>query len=127
MKSEVWLYAAAGYNVALALFHVGFWRMFRWQDELPKLHPVNRGVMQVLNLMLMFVLVLLSALLVLNAAEIPASRLGRSLLAGMVLLWIVRAALQFPFWRSQPASTNGALTMLFLAGAGLHALAFPAE
>lgn len=127
MNSSAWLYAAAGYNVALALFHLGFWRIFRWKDELPKLHPVNQGVMQVMNLMLMFVFVMLSALLVLNAAEIPGSRLGRSLLAGMMLFWIVRAALQFPFWRSQPAATNGAFTMLFLAGAGLHALAFPTE
>jgi hypothetical protein len=125
MNSHPWLYAAAGYNVALALFHLGFWRMFRWREELPKLHPVNQGVMQVMNLMLAFVFLVFSALLVLNAAEMTGSRLGRSLLAGMMLFWLVRAALQFPFWRSQPAATNAAFTVLFLLGAGLHALAFP--
>lgn len=125
MKSQLWLYAAAGYNVALALFHVGFWRMFRWKDELPKLHPVNQGVMQVMNLMLVFVFLMLTAVLVLNAGEIGGSRLGRSLLGGMMLFWLVRAALQPVFWRTQPAATNAAFVILFLLGAGLHALAFP--
>lgn len=127
MKPQMWLYAAAGYNVALAAFHLGFWRLFRWKEELPKLHPVNQGVMQVMNLMLAFTFLLLSALLVLNAAEIPGSRLGRSLLAGLMGFWLLRAALQFPFWRGQPGAINGAFTMLFLFGAGLHALAFPVE
>lgn len=127
MNPSAWLYAAAGYNVALAVFHLGFWRLFRWKEELPKLHPVNRGAMQVMNLMLVFVFLLLTALLVLNAGELAGSRLGRGLLGGMVLFWLVRAALQFPFWRGVPTATNAAFTILFLLGAGLHALAFPVE
>ena len=127
MKTQTWLYAAAGYNVALALFHLGFWRIFRWREELPRLHPVNRGVMQAMNVMLVFVFLMLTALLVLNAGEIAGTRLGRSLLAGMMLFWIVRAVLQPIFWRGQPATTNAAFAVLFLFGAGLHALAFPAE
>jgi hypothetical protein len=127
MKSQAWIYAAAGYNVALAAFHLGFWRLFRWKEELPKLHPVNRGVMQVLNLMLAFVFLMLTALLVLHAGEVAGSRLGRSLLAGMATFWIVRAILQPVFWRSLPASTNGTFVMIFLLGAGLHALAFGPE
>jgi hypothetical protein len=124
MKSQVWIYAAAGYNVALAVFHLGFWRLFRWKEELPKLHPANRGVMQVMNLMLTFVFLMLTALLVLHADEVTVSRLGRSLLAGMAAFWVVRAILQPFFWRTMPATTNAAFVGLFLLGAGLHALAF---
>jgi hypothetical protein len=124
MKSQVWIYAAAGYNVALAVFHLGFWRMFRWREELAKLHPVNRGVMQVMNLMLTAFLLLMAAVLVLNAAELTATPLGRLLLAGLAALWVLRAVLQPLFWREVPKGTNAAFISLFMLGAGLHALAF---
>ena len=124
MKTQVWIYAAAGYNVALAVFHLGFWRMFRWKEELAKLHPANRGVMQVMNIMLMAFLLLMASVLVLNAAEIATTTLGRLLLAGLAALWILRAILQPIFWPTLPKATNAAFICLFMLGAGLHALAF---
>lgn len=124
MKSQVWIYAAAGYNVALAGFHLGFWRMFRWKEQLAGLHPVNRGVMQVMNIMLIGFLLLMAAVLVLNAAELTASALGRLLLAGLTALWVLRAILQPLFWKDVPKATNAAFIGLFMLGAGLHALAF---
>lgn len=127
MKLQIWIYAAAGYNVALALFHLGFWRLFRWKEELPRLHPVNRGVMQVLNIMLTAFLLLMAAVLVLNARELTTTPLGRLLLAGLTALWVLRAILQPIFWRTQPKAANVAFITLFMFGAGLHALALPAE
>jgi hypothetical protein len=124
MKSQVWIYAAAGYDVALAVFHLGFWRMFRWQEELAKLHPANRGIVQVLNLMLTYLFLMLAAVLVLNAAELTASPLGRLLLAGLTGFWVLRAVLQPVFWSTLPKATNAAFICLFMLGAGLHALAF---
>lgn len=124
MNSPGWIYAAAGYNVALALFHLGFWRLFRWKEELAKLHPVNRGAMQVMNLILVAFLLLLAALLVLNAAELTATPLGRLLLAGLTGIWLLRAVLQPVFWPTMPKATNIGFICLFMLGAGLHALAF---
>lgn len=127
MKSQVWLYAAAGYDVALAVFHLGFWRLFRWAEELPKLHPVNRGVVQALNVMLTCVFLFMAALLLLRPADLTGTPLGRLLLAGMTAFWVVRAALQPLLWRGLPAASNAAFVVLFILGAGLHALAFPAQ
>jgi hypothetical protein len=124
MKSLVWIYAAAGYNVALAVFHLGFWRMFRWKEELAKLHAVNRGIMQVLNLMLVGFLLLMAAVQVLNAAELTTTALGRLLMAGVTGLWLLRAVLQPLFWPAAPKGANPAFISLFVLGAGLHALAF---
>jgi hypothetical protein len=124
MQSHLWIYAAAGYNVALAVFHLGFWRLFRWNEELTKLHPVNRGVVQVMNLMLAFLFLMLAAVQVLNAAELTATPLGRLLMAGLTLAWVLRAILQPIFWRAVPKATNAAFICLFMLGAGLHALAF---
>jgi hypothetical protein len=126
MQSQSWLFAAAGYDVALAVFHLAFWRMFRWHDELPKLHPVNRGVLQALNIMLTAVLLFMAALLLLRPADLTGTPLGRLVLAGMTAFWVLRAVLQPFLWRGLPAATNAAFAILFSAGAGLHALAFPA-
>jgi hypothetical protein len=124
MKTQVWIYAAAGYNVALAVFHLGFWRLFRWKEELRKLHPVNRGVMQVMNIMLTFMFLMLAAVQVLNAAELTATPLGRLLMAVLTGFWLLRAVLQPVFWPTMPKATNAAFIGLFTLGAGLHALAF---
>jgi hypothetical protein len=127
MKSSMWIYAAAGYNVALAVLHVGFWRMFRWREELPKLHPANRGVMQVMNIMLSVFFLLMAGLQILRADEVVTSPLGRTLMAGLMGFWLIRAALQPLFFRALPSATNIAFVLLFLAGAGLHAMALPVE
>ena len=127
MKFQTWIYAAAGYNMALALFHLGFWRLFRWKEELPKLHPVNRGVMQVLNLMLTFFLLLMAGLQVLLPVEMASPGLGRLLMAGLTAFWILRAVLQPVFWRTQPKAANAVFITLFMFGAGLHALGMGVE
>jgi hypothetical protein len=124
MKTQAWVYAAAGYNAALALFHLGFWRLFRWSEELPKLHPVNRGVVPVLNLMLTFFFLLMAGLQVLLPGEMAGTALGRLLTAGLAAFWLVRAILQPVFWRTAPKGANAAFIGLFMLGAGLHALSF---
>ncbi len=125
MNSSAWIYAAAGYDVALAAFHLGFWRMFRWKDELPKLHPWNRAVMQVMNVMLVVFFLAMAAILVRFAPELTGTPLGRTVLAGMAAFWLVRAVLQPVFFPNPPPVRWGFCVVFFL-GAGLHALALPA-
>lgn len=126
MNSQSWIYAAAGYNVALAAFHLGFWRLFRWKDELPKLHPLNRGVVQVMNAMLILLFLTAALVQVRFAPELTGTALGRTVLGGMGAFWLVRAILQPVFFPDPPAVRWG-FCVIFLLGAGLHALAFPRE
>jgi len=124
MNPQSWIYAAAGYNVALAAFHLGFWRMFRWKDELAKLHPMNRAVVQVMNAMLICFFLTMAAIQVRFAPELTSTPLGRTVLAGMAAFWLVRAILQPVFFPAPPAVRWG-FCVIFLLGAGLHALALP--
>jgi len=41
-------FAAGLFDLALAVFHMLFWRLFGWPGRLAALDPVNRGLVPVL-------------------------------------------------------------------------------
>ena len=58
-----WIVLAAGvHSVAFALFHLAFWRLLRWRDTLRRATPVDRAVIQILNLRLTYVFAMVAAL-----------------------------------------------------------------
>jgi hypothetical protein len=121
MQAEIYLWAAAGFNVAFGLFHVGFWRFFNWREELPRLRAINRGVLQVLNLMLIFVFFAVAALQIGWTRELLSTPLGRAGLGLATAFWLLRFGLQLVFW---PRTRVGwAFALVFAFGAGLHAAA----
>lgn len=121
MNGERWIYAGAAFNAALGVFHLAFWKLFRWREELPRLGPVNRGVLQVLNIMLSYVFFAVAAGQVAQAAAWIGTPLGRAATAGVAGFWILRAALQPFFWPRTGASW--AMCGVFGLGAALHAVA----
>lgn len=121
MSAETVLWAGAAFNFALGIFHLAFWRLFRWREELPKLNAVNRGVMQVLNLMLTYVFFAVATLQFLHPAACLTTPVGRTATAVVAGFWFLRALLQPLFW---PRTRLGwAMTALFSVGAALHAVA----
>ena len=52
MTATNWILAAGVFNLALAAFHLLFWRLFGWPESLAATGVVNRGVTQILNLAL---------------------------------------------------------------------------
>jgi hypothetical protein len=59
-RAEQAVWAGGCFHLAFAIFHCGFWKLFGWTRELPKLNRINRGVMQILNLCLTFVFLILA-------------------------------------------------------------------
>lgn len=51
----IWFLFCALYNLAFAIFHLTFWKLLNWKDELQRVSANNRAVMQTLNLCLTFV------------------------------------------------------------------------
>lgn len=121
MNGEHWIYAGAAFNAAFGVFHLAFWKLFRWREELPRLAPVNRGVLQVLNIMLSYVFFAVAAAQVAYADAWVATPLGRAATAGATGFWLLRAGVQPFFWPRIAASW--VMFGLFLLGAALHALA----
>lgn len=115
------LYFAAALTLGIAVFHLFFWRLFRWNTELPKLKRVNRGAMQVFNLCITLLFFGLACILVVHGDALIGSALGRTLLALMAIFWLFRAALQPIFFGGWSRTTLGFMALLVTLSA-LHAV-----
>ena len=122
MSSEGIVIAGGLFHLAFAVFHAFFWKLFNWNRDLAKLAPVNRAIVPTMNVFLIVVFLIISYVSVFHASEMVATGLGRSLLALVAILWLVRAVEQVIFFTlKRPASIG--LLVAFLAGAAIYATA----
>jgi len=117
------LIVASGlFNLAFAVFHLLFWRLFNWHDELRRLGMANRGVMQVLNLCLIYVFTVVALILLSFPREAFATELGAFLLLAMAGFWLLRAILQPMFFHLRHPLSQGLFAM-FVIGTLIHGAA----
>ncbi len=118
MRAETLILLAGIYTSVLAVFHLTFWRIFRWKGQLAHLHPVNRGVMQVLNLCLTFLFFVVAYLCFFHAGELVGTALGRTLLAALTAFLIFRTVLQLLFFSAR-VPLSWVFVGIFLVGGSL--------
>lgn len=117
--------ACGAYQFGFALFHLAFWKLFRWREQLARLGPANRGIVPVLNLALTAFFCIVGAAFVGYPLEIASTALGRFLLLATAAFWLARALVQpLYFGLRHPLSLG--LFAVFLLGATLHAIAWRA-
>lgn len=122
MRPEHWIVAGGMFSTALAVFHLSFWKLFRWKTELAGLTSLNRAVVQVLNLSLTLVFVIFAYVSFAYPAELLTPGLGRTLLFLIALFWYLRAVQQVLFFgMRKPLSV--AFFLLFTLGGSLYAAA----
>lgn len=114
------LLAGGVYHVAFAIFHLGFWKLFNWNEQLPRLGFINRNIMQILNLCLTFVFLAFAWISIAHADALLASGLGRTLLAIISMFWLLRAVEQILFFGIRNTVSAG-LFAVFLLGSALYA------
>ena len=114
------LVLCAAHSFALALFHVAFWRLFRWPATLRDTTFANRAILQIANVQLIWVFLGVAALCLWFPAELRGTPLGRAVLAGMSGFWIVRLIQQAVFLRMNHPLVH-ALSVVFAVGAALFA------
>lgn len=118
---ELLIKAGGIYNIALLSFHLLFWRIFNWEDELRTLSFVNRAIMQVVNLSLTFVFFAFACISMLHTDELLSTPLGNTLLVLIALFWMARAVMQVLFFKlKHPVSV--AFLVFFIVGAMLYGL-----
>lgn len=116
-----WLVLAAGVHAAgFALFHVAFWRLFGWPRTLRDTTFANRAILQIANVQLVVVFAVFAALCFTFTDAVAGTALGRAVLGGMALFWIVRVVTQM-VWLCVSRPLVHMLTALFVLGAALCA------
>jgi hypothetical protein len=118
---ETLILLGGAFNLALALFHVFFWRLFRWKSELARLTALNRAVMQVMNLCLMAVFLLFAYVSFEHTAEMLQTPLGRSLTLLIAIFWFLRA-LEQPVFFGLRKPLSVVFFVVFCLGGALYAL-----
>jgi hypothetical protein len=109
------------HSLGFALFHIAFWRIFDWKNDLDRCSNANRAILQIANLRLIYVFLSVAATCFTFPEDLLTTRLGHLFLGGMSLFWIGRLIEQFIFLRRNRVIIH-VLNALFLLGAVLFAI-----
>jgi hypothetical protein len=109
------------YFIALAIFHMGFWKIFKWDKELKKVSFLNRCVMQVLNLCLTFVFAVFAYISIVHSYDLIQTNLGRVILVSIAALLAFRAVLQVVYFKLSNPLSFGFL-LFFIGGSLIYAV-----
>ena len=120
MNDSALLALCAAHSFALAAFHLTFWRLFDWREELPRMSVANRAILPILNLRLTYVFLGIGALCLAFPRELVETALGRALMLGMAGFWLGRLIEQFVFLRIDRPAVH-ALSAVFALGTVLFA------
>lgn len=109
------------YALGFAIFHTQFWRLFKWKEELKKLSSINRAIMQILNLRLIYFFVFVAAACFFFPKVLSATAFGNFFLLGISLFCLGRTIEQFIFIKTKHPLAQ-LLTYLFIFGTILFAI-----
>ena len=113
--AEVSLFAGGIFNLGFTVFHLFFWKLFDWKRDLASLTPVNRSVMQILNLCLTFMIFVMAYVSLLLPQEMLTTDLGSMLLIAFALFWFLRMLEQI-FVFEVKGRLSLIFTLIFLLG-----------
>lgn len=126
MKPEVLIWSGGLFHLAFVVFHLTFWKLFRWRTELDKLTSLNRAVVQVLNLSLTFVFIIFSYISLMHASALLQTDLGRALTLAIAVFWYLRAIQQVVFFGLRK-TLSVVFFVVVVAGGTLYASAWIAS
>ncbi len=107
------------YHLAFFVFHLFFWKLFDWRRDLSSLTRANRGIMQILNLRLMWIFLFAAYVSFFHADALLTTALGKTILIALALFWLMRAVEQIVFFKSK-SKISAAFFAVFLLGAAIY-------
>ena len=121
MDQTILLDLCGAYNLAFAIFHLFFWKLFKWKDDLRRISVGNRAIMQILNIRLIYVFLLMAFIYFVYPQQLMETGLGLALLIGFLGFWVGRTIEQFIFLRVKSKMVT-ILTIVFCVGIVIHLL-----
>lgn len=113
---ETILIAGGLFHLGFAVFHLSFWKLFRWKEDLASLSRINRAVMQILNLCLTYVFVVVGVVSIVYRREMVSTGLGRGLLVAIAVFWFLRLVEQIIFFGLRGRRTSIFSVLCFIGG-----------
>src|SRR4051812_2060083 len=97
--------------ITLALMHCFFPRRFGWREELSSLTVLTRQIMYVQTLFIALTVLMMGVLCVVSANALINTPLGKQVLLGFGIFWVVRLLIQFfgyssELWRGKTFETG---------------------
>ncbi len=119
--TKLLIYSCGLYSFTFAIFHLLFWRLFDWKNDLKKLTVANRAIIQIANLRLIYFFLLVGLICFLFPTDLISTSFGKFFLAGISLFWLGRTIEQFIFLRVKHKAVH-LLTVIFIIGTILFAV-----
>ena len=113
------IFVGGVFNLGFAIYHIMFWRLFRWKEDLASLTLINRSVMQILNLCLTFVFLVMAYVSFFHGPELIQTSLGKAILVAFSLFWFLRMVEQVLFFGVKN-KVSVAFTLVFLLGSAIY-------
>jgi len=95
---ETLLFIGGLYNLAFAVFHIMFWKIFKWKRNLRRLLPMDRAIMQVLNIRLIYIFFVFAYISIFHQEDLISTQLGKVFIIVISLFWFMRAIEQIIFF-----------------------------
>lgn len=121
MDKTALLYLCGIYNLAFAVFHISFWKIFKWNEDLKEISIGNRAIIQILNIRLIYIFLLMAFVYLFYPDQLMETKIGFVLLIGCLGFWMGRTIEQFIFLRVKSKMVT-ILTVVFFIGIIIHLL-----
>ncbi len=102
------------YHLAFAIFHMFFWKLFNWKEELRLMTFRNRGILQIQNICLIVLFLGLAIMPILSLNDLYETRLWKFLLLFISLFWFVRMICQYFFYKLSTSLSRVFFVIFFL-------------
>lgn len=118
---ELMIIAGGIYTLGFVVFHLCFWKLFKWEQDLQTVSTVNRSIMQVLNISLTVSFLVFSYISLFHSVELLTTEIGKASLVLISVFWLLRAIQQIIFFRLNHCASIG-FFFVFLFGFVLYAI-----
>ncbi len=95
--NKILIYLCGAYSLGFAVFHILFWHLFDWKNDLKKLSVANRAIIQISNLRLIYFFLLVGSICFSFPTSLYQTPLGRFFLSGISIFWLGRTIEQYIF------------------------------
>lgn len=119
MNKTFLLYICGFYNLSFAVFHIYFWKIFKWKEDLKRNSIANRAIIQILNIRLIYVFILMAFIYLFYPEQLVITELGLVLLIGFLGFWTGRFIEQLIFLRVKSKMAS-ILTVILFIGIIIH-------